>query len=81
MAANFEKAELTYAVVAFATVRTPGRPVELAGYAPLHPDGDAIHLDVLKERRPKVVVVFFGTSFRNDARIHKGGQKEIRDHK
>lgn len=62
-------------------MRTPGRPVEFAGYAPFHSNRNAVHLDGLEEGRSKIVVIFFGTRLRNDARIHEGGQKEIGDHK
>lgn len=62
-------------------MRTPRRPVELAGDTPLHSDRDAVHLDGLEERRPEIVVILLGTRLRNDARVHEGGEKEVGDHK
>ena len=45
-----------YAVVANGAVGTAGGPVKLAGYTPLHADGDAVDLHVAVERGSKVVV-------------------------
>lgn len=47
------------ASVAHGTMRTSWWSVELASHTPLHAHGDAIDLDVLVQRRPKVVVAIF----------------------
>jgi hypothetical protein len=40
-------------------VGTPGRPVELAGDAPLHANRDSVDLDVPVKWRPEIVVPIF----------------------
>lgn len=46
-----------HTVVAHAAVGAARRPVEVAGGAPLHPHLDALHVHVLVERRPELVVL------------------------
>ena len=43
-------------MVTDAAVGAARRAVELAGGAPLHPDGDAADLHVLVQRQPEVVI-------------------------
>ena len=47
------------AVVADRAMWASGRPVELARDAPLHPDSDAVDLDVAIQRCPEIVVTVF----------------------
>lgn len=46
-----------HAVVTDAAVRAAGRPVEMAGGAPLHPDLNALDLHVFVERRSEIIVL------------------------
>ena len=43
-------------VVTHTAVTTAGRPVELAGDAPLHPHGDPVDLNIPIERGPKIII-------------------------
>ena len=66
------------AVIADTAVTAPGRPVELAGDAPLHPHGDPVNLHIPVERRPEVVIaVLVGTGPGDDARVHEGRHGEV----
>lgn len=46
-----------HTVVAHAAVGAARRPVEMAGGAPFHPHLDALHVHVLVERRPELLVL------------------------
>ena len=73
--------EYLNAVVADTAVTTAGRPIELAGDAPLHPHGDPVDLDVPVERRPEIVIsVLVWAGSRYDARVHEGRHGEVDQH-
>lgn len=46
-----------HTVVTDAAVRAAGRPVEMAGGAPLHPDLNALDLHVLVERCSEIIIL------------------------
>ena len=69
------------AAVAYGAVGAPGRPVELAGDAPLHAHSNPVYLDVPVERRAKVIVsVLVGGGSRYHPGVHKGCQAEGSNH-
>lgn len=66
------------AVVTYGTVRTAGRPVELAGYTPFHTYRDSINLYIPVEWSTEVIIsVLVRTRSRNHSWVHEGGHGEI----
>jgi len=66
------------AVVANRAVAAPGRAVELAGDAPLHPHRDPIDLNIAVEGSAEVIVsILVRTCARNHPGIHEGGHGEV----